>query len=296
MNSPIQYMISAHGVDLAVYEWGVSRPDKPDVIFFHATGFHGRCWDQVIKHLNDLHCYAMDTRGHGRSDKSAYPFTWADLGRDAAAVVRELNVSNALGIGHSSGGNMLTCAAAANPGAFGALLLVDPAIFPLKQYSLHSYTPDNHFVMRRRTQWGSVDEMVERFRNREPFNRWQPEVLRDYCEYGLLPSSDGEGYVLACPPIFESNIYNSARLAQNSEVYESVPQIDVPVRVLRSGMGTSESSNTLMLSPTAPDLAEQFQQGEDVVLRDNSHFIPMESPDVVAWYIQDMISKLHNNL
>jgi lipase len=136
--------------------------------------------------------------------------------------------------------------------------------------------------------------MFERFKNREPFNRWQPEILRDYCQYGLLPSTNSHGYVLACPPIFESNIYTSARLMQNRDVYDAVHQINVPVRVLRSGIGTSESPNTLMLSPTAPDLADQFQQGEDVVLLDNSHFIPMEAPDVVAGHIRDMMLRMRS--
>ncbi|MCG8346819.1 MAG: hypothetical protein MI924_03430 [Chloroflexales bacterium] len=49
--------------------------------------------------------------------------------------------------------------------------------------------------------------MFDRFVERAPFCRWDRTILRDYCQYGLLPAPDGDGYVLACPPAIEAAIY-----------------------------------------------------------------------------------------
>ena len=62
--------------------------------------------------------------------------------------------------------------------------------------------------------------MFERFHKRPPFDLWQPQVLRDYCEYGLLP--DGDGFVLACPPEIEASIYQHSN-APDSNLYPVDP-------------------------------------------------------------------------
>ena len=51
--------------------------------------------------------------------------------------------------------------------------------------------------------------MFERFKDRLPFARWRPEILRDYCDYGVLPR-DGQ-FVLACPPAVEASIYENSK-------------------------------------------------------------------------------------
>src|SRR5260370_35535839 len=69
-----------------------------------------------------------------------------------------------------------------------------------------------HFARRRRNQWTSPDEMFESFKDRLPFRTWDPAVLRDYCDYALVPAVDGNGYVLACSPEIEASIYEASPL------------------------------------------------------------------------------------
>lgn len=280
------HRISANEINFAVYEWGDAS--APVVIFLHATGFHGRCWTQVINHLDGLHCYAVDARGHGHSNKPAPPYSWQQMGEDAAEIIRQLGLTGAIGVGHSIGGNSLTRAAASVPDAFAALLLIDPVIFPAPHYQTTTYSIDNHFVLQRRTYWTSPDEMFSSFLGRGPFINWKPEVLRDYCNEGILPSEDG--YVLACSPEVEAHTYMSSNLAQNVDIYEAIKQVQVPVRVLRCAE-QAKSPRDLMLSPTNPELAAHFSQGEDVILHGYSHFIPMEAPELTAQHIREMVEK-----
>lgn len=277
---PQQHTVHVEGIDLHVWEWpGRGTP----LIFAHANGLHGRCWDQVIAHLPDQHCYAVDLRGHGRSSKPEPPYAWRAIGADVAAVARSLDLPRALGVGHSLGGHATAYAASLVPHIFQALLLIEPVILPRAYYA--GPPMPEHFAARRRDRWAAPRDMSERFKDRPPFDRWQPAVLHDYCEYGLLPAPDGNDYVLACPPAIEAAIYAAS---VNADIYDILPTIDVPVRIIRAGSLQAERTWDMSASATAPDLAAHFKRGEDVYLPQYTHFLPMEQPALIAQHIRDL--------
>jgi len=263
-----------------VWEW---EGAEPPLLFAHATGFHGRVWDQIVRAFPGRHCLAVDFRGHGRSSKPDPPYHWPDFGRDLALAAERMGVAGAIGVGHSMGGHSVVSAMLVRPETFRALLLVDPTIFPREYYR---QTPlDASFILRRRNSWRSPQEMFERFRNRAPFARWREEILRDYCEYGVLPN--GSEYVLACPPAVEASIYGHSK-AHESDLYPGIPSIAIPVVVMRAGSTQGPAVLQPTASPAAPDLAAQFPQGRDVLLKDLSHFIPMEAPELVVEEIRKL--------
>jgi lipase len=275
---PAERTIAVNGVELALYEW---PGQDPPVLLCHATGFHARCWDQIVAHLPGRHCYAMDTRGHGRSSKPVPPYAWRNFGQDAAAVAETLGLSGAIGVGHSMGGHAVTLAAALRPESFSSLLLIDPVIRPRDSYV--GPWREAHFVSKRRNRWASAQEMFDRFRDRPPFANWDRGVLRDYCDYGLLP--DGDGFVLACPPAIEASIYENSP-APASNIYPEIETIRIPVRVVRAGK-VPDPGDVMGRSPTAPDLASNFRHGADLCLAEHSHFIPMEAPALTAKLIAE---------
>ena len=275
---PVESRVEVNGVEIALFEW----PGRdPPVFLCHATGFHARCWDQIIAHLPGRHCYALDTRGHGHSSKPAPPYAWRNFGQDAAAVAKALKLSGAIGIGHSMGGHAVTLAAALRPASFSSLLLIDPVIRPKDSYV--GPWLEAHFVSKRRNRWTSPQVMFDRFQDRPPFANWDRAVLRDYCDYGLLP--DGDGFVLACPPSIEASIYENSP-APESNIYAEIETIRIPVRVVRSGK-VPDPGDVMGRSPTAPDLAASFQYGSDLCLTEYSHFIPMEAPALTAKLIAE---------
>ena len=269
--------VHANGVDLALWE----RPGtEPTILFCHATGFHARCWDQVIARVPDRRCLAIDMRGHGRSSKPALPYRWRYFGEDLSEVVRAIGLSGALAVGHSMGGHAAVLAAANVPEAFAGLLLLDPVLLTRGYYS-DDPRPE-HFARKRRNTWASWQEMFERFRERPPFVQWDPAVLRDYCEFGLLPVPDGNGLVLACPPEVEASVYEHTS-ETDADIYAEASRVDVPVEVIRSArqMGREPTPLDMGASPTAPDLATHFKRGRDLKT-EYSHFLPMEAPEFVA--------------
>lgn len=269
-------------VELQAYEWP-APPGAPRVFFAHATGFHARCWLQVVERLPDVHCFAIDMRGHGRSGKPEPPYRWSNFGKDVAAAVEAIGEGFDLAVGHSKGGYAITLAAALDPPAFRRLLLIDPVIMSKERYG--SAYGQEHFAAKRRNAWASPREMYERFAGRPPFDRWDPAVLHDYCEYGLLPQ--GEGYVLACPPSIEAATYAGS---SGESIYDEIESLQIPVRVLRARPPGEGGPVDMSGSPTAPDLASHFPRGEDHFLPQYSHFIPMEAPGFVAGQVREMLA------
>lgn len=274
MAAPELKFVEAGGVRVAFWDWA---GDGPPLLFAHATGFHGRCWDEIISRVPGRRAVAIDFRGHGRSGKPEPPYPWRPFGQDLAAVARALDLHGAIGIGHSMGGHSIVACAIERPETFSALLLVDPTIFMPEYYGEQRFH-DTSFIERRRNVWKSHDEMFERFHKRPPFDLWRPQVLRHYCEYGLLP--DGDSFVLACPPDIEASIYQHSNAA-DSNLYPWLPAIAMPVTVMRAGREWRTDVFDLAASPTAPDLAKKFPRGRDVLLEGRSHYIPMEAPELV---------------
>jgi len=285
MRDPALSRYQVNGVELQVYEW---PGDGPTVFLAHATGFHARCWDQVVAHLPEVRCIAVDMRGHGLSSKPPPPYLWRYFGEDVAALGIELGFESVVAAGHSKGGYAITLAAALRPGLFSKLLLIDPVILPRSAYAAPRGEGE-HFAARRRNEWPSPEAMFERFKERAPFNGWNSEVLWDYCRYGLIRNPGGEGFVLACPPWAEAATYAGSA---GGDIYDEIEAIEIPVRVLRARERTAEQIMADMSgSPTAPDLASHFRHGEDRYLPQYSHFMPMEDPAFIAGQIRELIAK-----
>jgi pimeloyl-ACP methyl ester carboxylesterase len=273
MAAPELHFVPAGELKLAVWEW---PGDAPALFFAHATGFHGRCWDDIGCRFPGRRRLAIEFRGHGRSSIPAPPIPWPHFAQDVLAVAQRYGLRGAIGVGHSMGGHSLVSAAIQEPGIFAALVLVDPVIFPPDFY--HGAAPDASYIARRRNRWASPQEMFERFRARRPFSAWREEALRSYCDYALLP--DGDAFVLACPPEVEAAIYGRCNAPANN-LYAGIPGVAQPVTVLRAGTTATTAVLDLNASPTGPDLAVCFPQGRDVYLPDRNHYIPMEAPELV---------------
>jgi pimeloyl-ACP methyl ester carboxylesterase len=280
--APELKIVRVPGLALAAWEWPGA---DPPLVFAHGTGFHGRVWDLIARASPERRRLAIDFRGHGRSGKPGAPCTWRWFAEDVLAVAGALEVSAAVGIGHSMGGHALASAAASRPGFFSALLLIDPVILPPDRYG--GEPADVSFILKRRARWHSPNEMYESFASRAPFRTWEPDVLRDYCEHALL--RDGNGFTLACEPPFEASVYLASR-APDADIYSEIPKVAVPVTVMRACATPRSGIFDLAASPTWPKLASLFPNGRDFPLPGRNHYIPMERPDVVIAAIHGLMA------
>lgn len=286
---PRQRRIAVNGADLAYCEW-FGKDGGAEVLLAHATGFHARCWDGVVRALGEDcgRVVALDMRGHGRSSKTP-PYHWRQFGDDLAAFAEAVDLRRAVAVGHSMGGHCVVQAAAANASRIDHLLLVDPVILAPEAYREAPAfgSPAEHPVSKRRNRWPSPEAMIERFKHRHPFSLWDPQVLEDYCRHGLAPADDGDGFVLACPPLVEASIYLGSAGRDIRQQIEVVSMNGSSVVVMRAKRKPQRDGDMdFSQSPTWEGLAGTFRNGEDVYLPELTHFIPMQRPDLVAEHIQ----------
>jgi len=280
MQEDNEFTVDIGDVELSVVEW---LGEGPPLLLLHATGFHSRCWYEVVKRLPGRHIFAVDLRFHGRSGASG-EVSWKVMADDIRILVEQLGLNDIIGVGHSIGGHLLARVAAARPQTFQRLVLLDPVIQSPERYELFKGTlgglgASDHPVSRRKNNWRDAEEMFERFKEREPFSTWQPEILRDYCDYALRPADDDEYQILACDPINEAGIYMHQE--GNEDLLDMLPDITTPVTLLRAPPDESEFPN-FAASPTWPELARVLPNCEEIYLPEHNHFIPMQDPELVA--------------
>ena len=277
-----------NGIDLSYVEWP-GKPDAPTVLMLHATGFHARCWDATIEALPaQLRVIAVDQRGHGDTGGKVPVESWSQFSDDAAALIDRLALRDIIGVGHSMGGHSVTSTALKRSEAFRSLVLVDPVFPEPHVYEFNRYAglagPHEHPIAQRRDRWSSWQEMAKAFANRHPYKLWQRRVLDDYCRYGLLPAPDGDGFVLACPPVVEASVYMRSR---EGRMLDKLGGVKAPVTILRAKYTRLKPGLKMdfALSATWEGLAQLFGNAHDVYLPELTHFIPMQAPELVARHV-----------
>lgn len=272
--APVTRRYPVNDIDLVVHEWA-SDGDGVPLVFAHATGFHGRVWDTIIAQFPGHPVYAIDLRGHGLSGGG--PITdWRIMSSDVAGFLEQAGISGAVGIGHSMGAHTLLQVAVDHPQAFTRLVLFDPVILAPAYYAESEalYTEDTpHPAIRRKRDFASAEEMMERFRARDPYCLFDVRVFEDYCRHGLVPASSGEGMELACAPEMEASVYASSR--SNGAILDAARSVAIPVLVVRAQMTDLQDFKS---SPTWPELANILPQGTDLYRPDRTHFHPFEDP------------------
>ncbi|MEM1114434.1 MAG: alpha/beta hydrolase [Pseudomonadota bacterium] len=285
MTQPVETNIAIGADEFAVYHWrGTGSP----ILLLHATGFHSRCWDEVVRRLPDRDIYAADLRFHGGSTRSG-KVDWVGMGQDVSALITRLDLTDVLLVGHSIGGHLATRAAATQPERIRQLLLIDPVIMPPDIYAslgatLADSAAQDHPVSRRKNRWRDAQEMYQRFHDRAPFSTWDKAVLRDYCDYALQPADEAGWLQLACDPLNEASVYIASSRA--GDIFQLLPQVSCPVTLLRAAAGEPMD---LAASPTWAGLASALPDCREHYLPDMNHFIPMCDPGLVARHICEMI-------
>ena len=130
--------------------------------------------------------------------------------------------------------------------------------------------------------------MAAHFAARAPYATWDPATLADYCQYGLLPSDEGDGFVLACPPRLEASIYQNS---MGTSPYGWTDRIKARTTIVRAPARERKGHMDFSSSPTWQGTAQKLRAQADILRPDNSHFIPMESPVETAALLADICAQ-----
>ncbi|SPT52293.1 alpha/beta fold hydrolase [Actinomadura madurae] len=100
------FITTDDGTRIFYKDWGTGRP----VVFSHGWPLNADAWDDQLRLVaeNGFRAIAHDRRGHGRSDQ---PWNGNDMDTyadDLARLLDELDVRDAVLVGHSTGGGEVT--------------------------------------------------------------------------------------------------------------------------------------------------------------------------------------------
>src|SRR5690348_13731098 len=94
------------GASIFYKDWGSGQP----VVFSHGWPLNADAWDEQLFHFasNGFRAIAHDRRGHGRSTQTWTGNDMDTYADDLASLVEALDLTNAIHIGHSTGGGEVT--------------------------------------------------------------------------------------------------------------------------------------------------------------------------------------------
>lgn len=105
-------------------------PSGPPVVLLHGISGWWQTWLPIIPALSmRRHIYALDFRGHGKSDRVTSGYQWEAYAEDTISFLKERVGEPAILVGHSLGAMVTLKIAVQEPEIVQAIVLEDPPLF-----------------------------------------------------------------------------------------------------------------------------------------------------------------------
>ncbi len=256
------------GTEIYYKDWGTGQP----IVFHHGWPLSADDWDaQMLFFLsNGYRVIAHDRRGHGRSSQTATGNEMDTYAADVAALVKHLDLKNAIHIGHSTGGGEVTRYVARHgKGRVNKAVLIS-AVPPI-------------MVKSEQNPGGQPLEVFDGYRAALAANRAQ--FYRD------IPSGPFYGFNRPGAKITPGNIdnwwrqgmmggakahYDCIKAFSETDFTDDLKAIDVPVLVMHS-----QDDQIVPFDDSAPLATKLLKHGTLKVYKDYPHGMMTTHPDVI---------------
>ena len=256
------------GTEIFYKDWGAGQP----IVFSHGWPLSSDDWDtQMLFFLNNgFRVVAHDRRGHGRSTQTDGGNDMDTYAADVAALVSQLDLRNAIHIGHSTGGGEVACYVARHgKGRVAKAVLID-AVPPV-------------MVKKDSNPGGLPIEVFDGFRAALAANRAQ--------FYLDVPSGPFYGFNRPGAKVSQGLIdnwwrqgmmgsvkagYECIKAFSETDFTEDLKAIDVPVLVVHS-----EDDQIVPYADSAPLTVKLLQKGRLITYKDLPHGLCSTHPEIV---------------
>lgn len=117
-------------VDGVRLRYAVGPANGPPLVLVPGQSMPWQSYSRVLPLLTPrFHVFAVDVRGHGKSEHTPGRYTFSRLGQDCVAFLRDVVKGPALVCGNSSGGIIALQAAASAPALVRGVVAEDPPLF-----------------------------------------------------------------------------------------------------------------------------------------------------------------------
>ncbi|NIO11210.1 MAG: alpha/beta fold hydrolase [Deltaproteobacteria bacterium] len=275
------HTIEARGFKVHYVEWG--SPKGIPLILVHGFLDHARSWDPFVAAIEKITkrspwIIAPDCRGHGDSGwvGSGGYYHFPDYVLDLDALISSLKVSSVVLMGHSMGGTISFLYSGTFPARVKKLVLVEGVGPPGFSFS---HAPErmgkwiaeiNASEQKRPVEYGSVEQMAERLRQRDP--RLNQKVALHVARYGSKVTPTGKR-VWKFDPLHRTS---SPQPFYAGQALEFLRRIQCPVLLVRG----KESRQV-----HRKDLGERFDaipRSKLVEIPRAGHMVHRNNPDALA--------------
>lgn len=266
-------------------DWGGSGPI---LHFAHANGFPPGTYRKLIDELTiHHHVFSMAARPLWPDSGPVVLRDWSLYAVDLRAELGRRGLHGVVGVGHSLGAVISLLAEAADPGLFSAVVAVDPLILTgihslfwgtTKKLGLGGRIRLVRGALRRRERFSNRDEARTSYASKSVFASWDPEVLDDYLEAGMVDLPHG-GVHLRYPREWEARIFAAAP----HDLWPHLRKVSVPTLFVQG-----EHSDTFQ-DAARLRVEREMATARTVVMPDTTHFVPMEQPRALARVIDDFL-------
>jgi pimeloyl-ACP methyl ester carboxylesterase len=282
--------VDAHGVRLAVYEWG--DPAAPALALVHGGFDFARTFDVFAPLLADAgyRVVSWDHRGHGDS-QHAELYSWQADERDLLAVLDSVSREPFPVIGHSKGGSMLVHVIDALPHRFSRFVAIDglPGRRPppdvaerertlMMREEISGWLDHRRQALALRRHPGTLDELAQRRA------RMNPRLSHDWLRYLVQQGArrDPDGWRWKIDPSLRMGGFGPFR---SRWATDRLPGFPIPMLALLAteqepmGWGVTAADVEPYLPPTA----------RVVALPGTGHFIHIEHPKEAAALVLEFL-------
>jgi len=256
-----------------------------------ANGFPPHVYAPLAHALGDM-VHAMSILPRPLWDTPPAPdpsLTWDTLADDLLSAMDALAIDRLIATGHSLGGVVALNAAARHPERFGALILLDPTLFPeawlAKVAKLRSggqpiRTPLADQARKRRARFSTADEAFNYWRAKPLFADWSDDVLWHYVDGILTPDSDGS-LTLRWSPDWEATLFETLWTDSWRDLSALPPEL--PLLIIRGQSSDSFAAESYAL------LSERMPHAETAEVP-GGHLFPQTASAAAAAHIRSFLT------
>ncbi len=207
-------------VRLAVRRFGGSGPH---LVLLHGLASTQHIWDLVTPSLEKrFRMTTFDARGHGESAKPSSGYSFDEICRDLAAVLRAVGAKAPILVGHSWGANVAIDYAARYPGDVGGVVSVDGGMGSISE--IMDWRAAREVLAPPKLAGMRIDDLLAYGRDGPLAHVWSPkveEIMRSLFEI----NGKGRGR----PRLARANHFRILRAMFDQKPKELLARLDVPV-------------------------------------------------------------------
>ena len=270
-----------------------TKNNKSSIFFIHANGFPPDSYKSLYEKINSyskINNFLLRPLWKEYTDHKILK-DWGLFHNDFLGHIKNNNLTNIIGIGHSIGGNIILKSAILEPKYFSKIILLDPTLFtPFRIFIWKlillinlqdNFHPFLKRALNRKMSYSSYDEIFSSYRSKHIFKKINDLDLNNYIK--SITKKNKHSIDISYSNKWEYQIYKTG-LVNDSIIWNNIKKLKIPCLIIRA-----ENSNAF-LDSSERKIKKLNPNIQFKTLPNSSHLFPLEFPsstsDIILSFIK----------